>query len=569
MNTTSPMVKSQVATDNKQGKCGAEKASNWVPILEDHVYKPRKLRVVCIGAGYAGLMVAYKWRHELKMDNFIDLAIYEKNSDIGGTWLENRYPGVACDVPAHIYTFAFEPNPDWSSFYASGPEIWSYIKRTTERYNLDERVQLNSRVISSIWDQSRGKWVLEIDQNGTTVHDEADVLINGSGILNKWRWPDIKGLSTFKGQLVHSAAWDASVDWKDKKVALIGNGSSAIQILPQMQPNSAKITNYVRTPTWISSPFASELTPGGKNFKYSKEEKREFKEHPTKLLELRRDIEHSFNHFFHTLLIDSPAQVAMEKAFRQTMEERLNHDPELCAKLIPKWKVGCRRLTPGEGYLEALQMPNVVLDFSGIEEITKDGVKTSNGVEKVDILVCATGFDVSFSPNWELVGKGGISLADQWKDNPAAYFGICAPNMPNYFIFNGPNCPIGHGSVLAVMDWTADYILKWCKKIASEDIKSVTVDTKATDDYNVYTQEFMKRTVWKSGCRSWYKNSKIEGKVTATYAGSVLHYKEILESFRTEDFNFEYKSPNRFRFMGNGLTLREEKKEHLGFYVQK
>ncbi|KAK7430518.1 hypothetical protein QQZ08_003037 [Neonectria magnoliae] len=547
---------------------GGEHPPNWVPILESPVYTPRKLRVICIGAGYSGLMLSYRWKHA-EMENFIDLAIYEKNSDVGGTWLENRYPGVACDVPAHTYTFPFEPNPDWTSFYASGLEIWEYIKRTTKKYNLDERVQLNSKVLSTIWDDQSGKWKVKVNQNGTIIDDEAEVLINGSGILNTWRWPNISGLHVFKGEMMHSASWDPSLDWTGKRVALIGNGSSAIQILPQLQPKASRIINYIRSPTWISSNFSAELTPEGKNFQFTAEQKKEFREDPDKFFQMRKMTEHSLNQFFYAMLADSRQQKAVAKQYREDMEARLNHDPDLCAKLIPDWDVGCRRLTPGDGYLEALQASNVALEFAAIEKITDKGVVTANGLEEVDIVVCATGFDVSFVPQWEFAGQRGIKLADQWRDLPEAYFGICVPNMPNYFIFNGPNSPVGHGSLLSVMDWAAEYILKWCRKIATEDIKSVIVDEGATADYNTYTQEFMKRTVWVSGCRSWYKGNKGSGKVTAMYAGSVLHYKEILESFRTEDFDIEYNSSNRFKFMGNGFTMRDENGEDLGFYVCK
>lgn len=345
------------------------------------------------------------------------------------------------------------------------------MKKTTREYNLDEKVHFRSKVVSTIWDDEKGKWHIKVDQNGTIITVEADVLINGSGILNKWRWPNIRGLESFRGTLIHSAAWDKSLDWTGKRVALIGNGSSAIQMLPQMQPKAAKLVTYIRSPTWISTNFTNQFTPDGGNYFYSEEDKKNFRDHPEELTKLRKTIEHEFNQFFYALLNDSPQQAAIYKVFKKQMEERLNHNPHLCAKLIPEWKPGCRRLTPGDGYLEALQKPNVSIEFNEIEEITHDGIRTQAGHEEFDIICCATGFDVSFSPYWELKGRDGVSLAEQWRENPEAYFGICAPNVPNYFIFNGPNCPIGHGSLIAVMEWTADYMLRWCKKIATQDIK--------------------------------------------------------------------------------------------------
>lgn len=337
-------------------------------------------------------------------------------------------------------------------------------------------MQFNSKVISTIWDDQAGNWRIKVQrQDGTVIEDTADVLVNGSGILNKWRWPDIKGLHSFQGKLLHSAAWDTSFDWSGKRVAIIGNGSSAIQILPKMQPEASSIVTYIRSPTWISANYASQFaSKDGRNFIYTEEEKKRLRENPDELFKLRHEIEHGFNQFFYALLQDSPQQAAAFDIFQKQMRERLGDDcPELHEKLIPKWKVGCRRLTPGEGYLEALRQPNVTIDTTEIQEITSTGIVSKSKVEKFDVIVCATGFDVSFSPFWEVVGKDGVNLAEQWREDPGAYFGICAPNMPNYFIFNGPNCPVGHGSLLSVMDWTAAWILRWCQKIATEDIKYV------------------------------------------------------------------------------------------------
>ncbi|CAG7921120.1 unnamed protein product [Penicillium olsonii] len=502
--------------------------TNWVQVNDEPLYAPRKLRVVCVGAGFSGLLIAYKFKYQYKVQEAIDLAIYEKNADVGGTWLENRYPGVACDIPAHIYTFPFEPNPNWSSFYAEGPEILQYIKDTSVKYGLNDRVQLNSEVIESIWDEDAAQWNIKIKQGDSVFSDAADILINGSGILNKWRWPDIPGTHSFKGLLVHSASWDTSIDWSGKTVALIGNGSSAIQILPKIQPAAKSITNFIRSPTWVAANFAAEFTKDGKNFSYSEEEKKKFRESPEELLKMRKTIEHGINQFFYGLMKGSPQQKKANEISRQIMENRLQHNPDLCERLIPNFEFGCRRISPGEGYLEALQESNVKCCFDPIKRITDLGIETEKDHTNFDIIICATGFDVSFSPSWKLEGRGGQSLSNLWKEKPDAYFGICAPEQPNYFIFNGPNCPIAHGSLLAAMDSTADWIYKWCNKIASEDIKSVCVKRGALEDFNVYAQEFLKRTVWTGGCRSWFKNGQIDGPVTAMYPGSIIHYKGAL-----------------------------------------
>lgn len=311
--------------------------------------------------------------------------------------------------------------PDWSSFYAGGQEIWQYIRDTTTKYNLDEKVHFNTKVTETIWNNTKGKWDIKVEHNGQTITDEADVLINGAGILNKWRWPSIPGLRSYKGTMLHSANWDASVSWDNKRVAIIGNGSSAIQILPQMQKTAAHMTTYIRSATWISTNFGAECSKEGKNFAYTEEQKQQFRDDPDKLKKLRKEIEHGFNAFFYMVIKGSPEQEAIRETFTKQMVQRLGGDEELCAKLIPEWGVGCRRLTPGDGYLEALREENVSVQFNEIAEITPNGIRTVDGEEEdFDIIVCATGFDVSFTPYWNLVGRDGIKLADTWSEDPVS-----------------------------------------------------------------------------------------------------------------------------------------------------
>ncbi|GAB1214936.1 hypothetical protein ATERTT37_004117 [Aspergillus terreus] len=550
------MTVSEIANGHTpaNGVAAGNQPKNWMPCSDQPAFARRKLKIICIGAGYSGLTLAHKIEHELKLSDVIELVIYEKNPQVGGTWFENTYPGVACDIPAHAYTFLFESNPNWSHFYPPGAEIEEYIQRTVKKYNLDKDVQFNSRVKETIWDDNAGKWLVRVDQAGTIKDDEADILVNASGFLNKTNWPQIEGLSDFKGKLVHTSRWDNSYDWTDKRVAVIGNGSSGIQCVAAMQPKVAKLVNFVRNPTWVSVNFCAEKTIDGHNFAYTEEQKRQFAEDPEAHLNV--------NAFFYGMYKDHPIQLGLTAACKQQMADRMKgiQDPTVVAKMSElEFRPGCRRLTPGDGYLEAFANPNATMTFDPIERITERGVKTVGGDEQeFDMIVCATGFDTSFIPSWKLVGRNGAVLDERWKTDPEAFFAVQVDTMPNYFIFNGPNCPISHGSVLTQVSWTCDYILRWAKKIATEDIKSIDVKREAMDDYNVYAQEFLKRTVWSDGCRSWYKNGKASGQVTGVYPGSILHFKDCLENIGGEHFNIEYRSKNRFYCLGNGESVHDK-----------
>lgn len=256
-------------------------------------FQPRKLRIVCIGAGFSGLILAHKLKHEQPLD-FVDFTIYEKNEDVGGTWLENVYPGVGCDIPSHSYIFPFEPNPSWSKCYVGGPEIQEYIQNTVEKYGLKDPIQFDTRLIKSIWNEDTGKWSLQLRQGGgKIISDEADILINASGILNRHKTPNIEGLDKFTGKTVHTAAWDTSYEWAGKKIAVIGNGSSGIQVVPALQPKAAKLINYIRNPTWVSVNLCPDITKDGMgtNFEYTNEEKGLYRNDPQKYLEYRKRIE--------------------------------------------------------------------------------------------------------------------------------------------------------------------------------------------------------------------------------------------------------------------------------------
>ncbi|KAJ9221004.1 hypothetical protein DTO027B5_5779 [Paecilomyces variotii] len=562
-----------MADENGTATLPQGRPKNWVPIdANQFAFTPRKLRLICIGAGFSGLTLAHRIKYsKKKLGDYVDFVIYDKNSIVGGTWAENRFPGLCCDAPSHVYTFDFEPNPNWSTFYASGDEILDYIETTTKKYKLDELVQLNSKITESIWDEPSGKWKIKVQQGDKIIEDVADILISGAGILNKWSWPQIPGLNDFKGKLMHSTQWDPSYDYAGKRIAVIGNGSSGIQIVPALQKTAKKVVNYIRHPTWISINFGGQFTPQGANFEYSDEQKRTFESSPEEFLAYRKQLEHSLNFVYGAMLKGSPINAMFKDMCTNLMKARLGNDDDLAAKFIPNYTIGCRRLTPGDGYLEALQADNASANFTPIARFTSGGIETTDGKEEeFDLIVCATGFDVDFVPPFKLVGRDGFEVNAAWKkSNQNAYFSTCVPHTPNFFMFHGPNCPIGHGSVTRAVGWLADYIVEWTEKIATEGIKSVCVKPDVVDDFNVYIQEQLQRTVWADECDSWYtKGARDPHRVVAMYAGSVLHFKACVEKIRGEDFDFQYISPNRFAFLGNGELAREkEEGADLAYYM--
>ncbi|OAG43077.1 hypothetical protein AYO21_02696 [Fonsecaea monophora] len=531
-------------------------------------YTPRKLRVVTIGAGYSGLTLAHKFQHQHPdLPDMIDHTIYEARSELGGTWLVNTYPGVVCDVPSHIYAFPFDPNPSWTRFFSTGPEIWEYMKKTAQKWNLERDVKYNHRVTGAYWQEDRGQWQVTVEHNGAVIQEYADILISAQGFLNNWKWPSIPGLSQFTGKKVHSANWDHEYDYSNKRIAVIGNGSSGIQILPQLAKLSGtKVTSFQRGPTWVVSTMNPASLLGkddpAYNPAYTDEEKQEFLNNPKKHHEYRKKIIHSINDSFKMFLKGSELNRQIYELARTQMTSKLQNDPRLCELLIPKWELGCRRITPGEGYLESFLRDNVELTQSPITHIDADSVVTADGkTYKVDVVpdpvVCATGFDVSYRPQYPIVGRDSVNLADKWAEEPSSYLSLASADMPNYFMFTGPNALIGHGSLMESLGWSAEYMIKWMRKIATEDIKAVVPKQSAVDEFILYSDQIHKTLTWTGACRSWYKNNTVDGRVTATFAGSALVFKRLIQDLRPEDFEIVTRDKNRFRFLGNGFLEYE------------
>ncbi|KAF1809387.1 FAD/NAD(P)-binding domain-containing protein [Eremomyces bilateralis CBS 781.70] len=513
------------------------------------IHAERHVRIICVGAGASGLLLAYKLQRHFQ--NY-SLTIYEKNPKISGTWYENRYPGCACDIPAHTYTWSFEPKPDWSAVYAGSKEINQYFEDFAQKYHLHQYIKPLHEVSGAYWNEKQAGYDVHIkDLNaGTEIVDSCDILINASGILNHWKWPAIPGLHDYKGKLLHTASWDDNVELKGKHVGLIGNGSSGIQVLPTIQPHVSKCTTFIREPTWVSP------VQGLEQHKYTEEEKQDFVGKPGALTEYRKNVESGLNAQFGIFLKGSQINSETSDYMKELMKEKL-HNQFLEEKLIPEWSVGCRRLTPGVGYLEALGEENVQVVYGEITKVTERGCVCDDGNEyPVDVLICATGFDTGFKPRFPIIGPGGANLQDEWAKQAESYLGVSAAGFPNYMLFLGPNCPIGNGPVLSAIETQADYMLKLVDRWQTHNIRTFSPTKAAIQDFVAHKDFFMKRTVWADPCRSWYKASAVDDTVTALWPGSTLHYIEAMQELRLEDYEIGY-AGNRFAWLGNGYSQTE------------
>ncbi|KAF1953107.1 putative FAD-containing monooxygenase [Byssothecium circinans] len=504
-----------------------------------------KLRCIVIGAGISGVLITHRIKESFSDE--IHVQIFEKNADVGGTWLENRYPGCACDVPSHIYQYSFALNPYWSKLYASSGEIQSYIKTFVKHFDIERHISFSRTITKAQWDDEQSLWTVEVDSTDTY---ECEVLINAGGILNKPNYPRFKDLDMFTGQVLHTATWDTTADLQGKKVAVIGAGASAIQLLPVIQKQVARADVYIRTPSWITPALGSA---DGGNRPYTKEEVVQFANDPDFSVKTRKEMESLFNGMTRIFMRDSVEQKKTRAALESRMKE-LIPDESLQRKLIPEFQAGCRRFNPGEPYLKALQEPNVEPRFDPIEEITSTGVRCGGKVQEADIIILATGFDTSFRPRFPIIGRNDRNLQDLWAHDPVSYLGIAVSGYPNYLTFLGPNTPIANGSLMGSLEATADLFIKMLTKVTTENVKSFDVQAQAQADFDSHTQEFMKGMVWSGTCRSWYKNG--DGKVTAIWPGSSLHYREVLVAGRFEDWTWKYKK-NRFSNWGDGASAAE------------
>lgn len=476
------------------------------------------MRVVVVGAGMAGILSAIKLREA----GLGDVVLYEKASRLGGTWRENTYPGIACDVPSHLYCYSFAPNPDWSHRFSPGMEIQAYLERVAREHGVDGLIRFGEEVTRC--ELAGGRWRLETARG---ERDEADVVIAATGVLHHPRYPDIEGLERFRGACFHSARWDHAVPLDGQRVGIVGTGSSAVQITSAIVDRVARLVLFQRTAQWI---FPQENPP------YSEAEKAEFRRHPELLREVREQISRLFADNFSNAVVnaDAPQMQAIEEACRANLEESVR-DPVLREKLRPSYRAACKRLVISPDFYQAIQKPNAELVTEGIARVEPAGVRTRDGrLHPLDVLVLATGFRVDrFVRPMEVIGRGGLRLDAVWTPHPVAYLSIAVPGFPNFFMLNGPNGPVGNFSLIEVAELELAYILALVDLLRAGRCRELCPTPAATARFEAERVAAARHTVWMTGCRSWYLD---ERGIPAVWPWTFDRFREAMAAPRLEDY---------------------------------
>ncbi len=479
--------------------------------------KNRPLRFAIIGAGMAGILSAIRLR-ELGLDEF---TVYEKADRLGGTWRDNTYPGLTCDVPSPLYSYSFAPNPEWSRHYSPGGEIQSYLEGVAREHGVERFMRFGEEVVSARFDD--GRWQLE---SASGHRDTADVVIAATGVLHRPRLPALEGLDTFRGAVFHSARWDHSVALDGTRFGLIGTGSTGVQIVSALVDRVARLSLFQRTAQWIM-PL--------ENPSYSEEEKAAWRKEPARAVELHRNLGELFSVFSNAIVdADSERMKAVEQMCLDNLENNV-HDPILRERLRPNYRAGCKRLVISPDFYAAIQRPHAELVNEAITRVEPEGVRTADGrLHPLDVLVLATGFQTdAFMRPMQITGRGGRTLAEEWRLRPSAYLSISIPEFPNLFMLNGPNGPVGNFSLIEVAELQLGYILQLAARLRSGEAREICSTREALDTFEAARTEAARTTIWMTGCKSWYLDDR---GVPASWPWPFSHFIDEMRAPRPDAF---------------------------------
>jgi cation diffusion facilitator CzcD-associated flavoprotein CzcO len=481
----------------------------------------RALEVIVVGAGFGGIAAAI----ELRRHGIEQITLLEQAADLGGTWLFNSYPGAACDVPSHLYSYSYAQRRDWERLCSLQPEIHSYLSEVARAHCIDHLIQTSRTVISCSWDEHRCRWSVHTSDGESF---EADALILATGQLHQPAQPSIEGASSFAGHSFHSAQWDHSYPLAGKRVAVVGTGASAVQFVPEIAPEVQRMTVFQRTGNWFMP---------RKNHRYPKLLRTAFERVPG-VQALRRKFVFEYTEAL-TLSIRHPRTIgrigrARSEAF---MRSQLK-DPELRAKAWPDYTFGCKRILFSSYYLPALARENVELVTDRIARIAPEGILTADGeLRELDCIIWATGFKTNdFMFPMEIAGVGGRSLHETWGGGAHAYLGMSVPHFPNMFVMYGPNTNTSGGSIIVYLEAQAAYIRQALQQLQTRAAGAIDVLPEVEAAADRALQARFAGTAW-IGCHSWYRDEN-SGRIVANWPGYMREYLECTRELNPDEYRF-------------------------------
>ncbi|MGE7387716.1 flavin-containing monooxygenase [Streptomyces sp. NPDC004126] len=472
------------------------------------------VRVAVVGSGFGGLGAAVRLRRE----GITDFVVLERADSVGGTWRDNSYPGCACDVPSHLYSFSFAPNPDWPRTFSGQPAIRAYLERVADTFGLRPHIRLGHEVLMMRWDERELRWEIETSAGSLT----ADVVVSATGPLSDPKTPEIPGLAEFPGKVFHSARWDHDYDLTGKRVAVVGTGASAIQIVPAIAPRTARLTLFQRTPPWVMPRTDRAISTA---------ERWLHRQLPF-TQSARRGLLWGIRELQVSAFTKRPNQLGLIESLAKANMARSIKDPQLRAKLTPSYRIGCKRILLSSEYYPALARPDVDVVASGLKEIRGSVLVAADGTEtEVDAIIFGTGFHVTDMPIAErVVGADGQTLADAWKDGMQALRGATAAGFPNWMTIIGPNTGLGNSSMILMIESQLNYMADYLRQLSLLDGGSLggrtalAVRPSAVNQWNRHVQARMERTVWNTGgCTSWYLDA--QGRNTTVWPGTTGEFR--------------------------------------------
>lgn len=489
------------------------------PILNSKQKRSKNPRIAIIGTGFGGLGLAIR----LKQSGLNDITLFEKASDVGGVWRDNTYPGAACDVPSHLYSFSFEQDRGWENRFGKAKEIHNYLRHCADKYEIRPHIRFNTEITGADFDESRGLWLVKT-ATGEVI--EAEILVSAVGQLSLPAYPKLKGIETFKGKAFHSAKWDHDYDLTGKRVAVIGTGASAIQFVPEIAKQIAHLEVYQRSAPYVI-PKPDRIYPPVERGLFKKipvlqslDRAWQYSSHEIKLLGFTTYVNKT-----------SLAEYIFQNHIRDVIK-----DHKLRHRLTPDYPIGCKRILISNQWYKTLVMPNVDVVSEHIEEVVPTGIKTQDGqLHEVDAIIYGTGFAATdFLAPMQITGLGGRQLKDAWKNGAEAYLGLTVSGFPNMYMLYGPNTNLGHNSIVYMIESQVNYILDAIRTLSKKGLRYTDLRADVQNDFNKTIQERMKSTIWVQGCTSWYQTA--DGKNTNNWPGFTLEYRNRTRKFDAQNY---------------------------------